>query len=351
MSKSVLAPKPGELKLETIVERLRTFPGFERLSPSTVWRWKNEQFKAPRAQLALSLLGGHPARTALRLSLPRVLWMLPAIALTWQRSEADARDRPYGCLQGAEVELDPVFTETGAEAIEHLQQGKAHVALAGRELGERLKHFPDCQPLCQISEAPLLGISPEQFTHIDELAQKVIGYLPGTVVDRKLEEIGDYWGIELKLRALHSPREFANALAKRALDAAVGWEPLISQIESALPKKKQCKIWSFKSLARRPEGVCSWVFVNTKTASPSGVRVFLECLLVSAKFFKEVSEMLGGTRIAKEVVAKLPTEQQLPPENLIRLLQECNFGVEQLNPETVLALWAREGNATPRGTK
>src|SRR6266576_5256274 len=74
--------------LPRLAAALGAFPGFEKTSVSTVWRWANGKGNTEKAQKAIYLLRAEKGILRLRLGVPRTLQVLPLMILLWPDTEA-----------------------------------------------------------------------------------------------------------------------------------------------------------------------------------------------------------------------------------------------------------------------
>ena len=77
------------------------------------------------------------------------------------------------------------------------------------------------------------------------------------------------------------------------------------------------------------------VAVNLRTAHPSGVRAYLVSLEEAVRF-------TNGRKSVPSFHAEIARHYSMAPSEVRQILTNIIFGVEDLEPTTVLKLWERE---------
>jgi hypothetical protein len=124
------------------------------------------------------------------------------------------------------------------------------------------------------------------------------------------------------------------ALFDGKIQCIAGWEPFVSHARRAAGRQVP--------LHPIPQGVLGWfemhVGVNLQTAHPSGIRAYLVSLEETVRF----------TNARKSVAsfhAEIARRYKMAPSEVRQILTNIIFGLEDLEPTTVLKLWEREAHS------
>ena len=314
--------------LEAMAEALRVHAEFEDLNRSTVSRW----MKRPthRAERALQLLNSPLPSVRLRVGETRTLSVIPTSMLLWEAKDPT----PYGMLArryGIESDVHP--TLHGKDGLELLVSGKADLAVIP---GDLLHWFPShCARLCRLSRVYIAGASIRLVDSAFDLRGCRFGILSGSSFGTRLTFESRNWGFELPPPLLlPSLKACVQALFDGKIQCIAGWEPFVSHARRAAGRQMP--------LHPIPQGVLGWfemhVGVNLQTAHPGGVRAYLVSLEEAVRF----------TNARKSVAsfhAEIARRYKMAPSEVRQILTNIIFGLEDLEPTTVLKLWEREAHS------
>ena len=311
--------------LETMAEALRVHEGFEGLNRSTLSRWMKRPTQ--RTHRALQLLDSRLPSVRVRIGETKTLSVIPASMLLWEVKNGT----PYGRLArryGIQPEIHA--TAHGKAGLELLVGGKADLAIVP---GDLLHWFPShCARLCRLSRVYIAGISTRLVDSAFDLRDCRFGILSGSSFGTRLSYESRNWGFELpQTLLLPSLKDCVRALVDGRIQCVAGWEPFVSHARRAAGRQI--------SLYPIPQGVLGWfemhVGVNLRTAHPGGIRAYLVSLEEAARF----------TNARKSVAsfhAEIARRYSMAPSEVRNILTNIIFGVEDLEPTTVLKLWERE---------
>ena len=311
--------------LEAMADALRVHEGFEGLNRSTLSRWMNHPTQ--RTRRALDLLDSDLHSVRLRIGETRTLSVIPASMLLWD----NRKGTPYGCLArryGIQPEIHP--TAHGKDGLELLVSGKADLAVVPADL---LHWFPShCARLCLLSRFYISGISTRLVDSAFDLRECRFGILSGSSFGTRLSHESRNWGFDLPAPLfLPNLDECIKALVDGRIQGVAGWEPFVSHARVAAGRHV--------SLHAIPQGVLGWfemhVAVNLRTAHPSAVRAYLVSL-------EEAVRVTNGRKGVASFHAEIGQRYSMTPSEVRHILTNITFGVEALEPTTVLNLWERE---------
>jgi hypothetical protein len=321
--------------LEAMADALRVHEGFEDLNRSTLSRWMKQP--TSRARRALSLLNSDLETVRLRVGETKALSVMPASMLLWETKAGT----PYGILArkyGIHTEIYP--TSHGKDGLELLTSGKADLAVVP---GDLLHWFPSyCARLCLLARVYIAGVSTRLIDSAFDLRGCRFGILSGSSFATRLSNESRNWGFELPPPLpLGSLKDCVHALVDGRIQGVAGWEPFVSHVRRAAGRQV--------TLHPIPQGALGWfemhVAVNLRTANPSGVRAYLVSLEEAVRF----------TNARKSVTsfhAEIAARYKMAASEVRQILTNIIFGLDELEPTTVLKLWEREaasGNGRKRG--
>ena len=311
--------------LEAMAEALRVYEGFEDLNRSTLSRWMKQP--TSRARRALALLSAGLDAVRLRVGETRTLSVIPASMLLWEAKGGT----PYGLLArkyGLHPEIHP--TSHGKDGLELLVGGRADLAVVP---GDLLHWFPSyCARLCMLARVYIAGVSTRLVDSAFDLRGCRFGILSGSSFATRLSSESRNWGFELPPPLpLPSLKHCVEALIDGRIQGVAGWEPFVSHARRAAGRHI--------SLHPIPQGALGWfemhVAVNLRTASPAGVRAYLVSLDEAVRF----------TNARKSVASfhsEIAARYKMAASEVRQILTNIIFGLEDLEPTTVLKLWERE---------
>lgn len=316
------------ISLEAMAEALRVHAGFEDLNRSTLSRWMKRP--TSRTVRALELLTARLASVRLSVGETRTLSVIPSSMVLWDVTDGT----PYGRLQrryGIRTRAHP--TAHGKASLELLVSGEADVAVVP---GDLLHWFPPhCGRLCRLSRVYIAGASTRLVDSAFDLRGCRFGILSGSSFGTRLSFESRNWGFELPPPLLLSSlKDCVQALVDGRIQCVAGWEPFVSHTRRAAARHI--------SLHPIPQGVLGWfemhVGVNLRTADPGAVRAYLVSLEEAVRFTN-----------ARKSVASFHTEiarrYSMAPSEVRQILTNIIFGLEDLEPGTILTLWEREAQA------
>lgn len=313
--------------LEAMAEALRVHEGFEDLNRSTLSRWMKRP--TARAGRALELLDTHLGTVGLRVGETPTLSVVPASMLLWDPRSGT----PYGLLERRYGIRPEVFqTAHGKEGLELLVGDRADLAVVPADL---LHWFPaHCARLCRLARVYVAGVATRLVDSPFDLRGCRFGILSGSSFGTRLKVESGNWGFQLPPPLpLPSLKACVDALVDGRIQCVAGWEPFVSHARRAAGRRV--------SLYPVPQGVLGWfelhVAVNLRTSHPGGIRAYLTSLTETVRF----------TNARKSVAsfhAEIAHRYSMSASEVRQVLTSVSFGVEDLEPATVLKLWERDAS-------
>lgn len=149
---------------------------FDSIDRSTISRWlKPKGGLPPRARHAIELLSSRETEKTVRIVISKSPANLPFVLACTPDSETGRTPfDPVG------IKPDLVFRQTGGEALDELEEGRADLAIAGKELSKR--SFVD--RLFTIAEHQLIGVSGgKQLAHPSDFSRAHFRFPPRTSLE------------------------------------------------------------------------------------------------------------------------------------------------------------------------
>ena len=314
--------------VKRVHKRLSAQPGFEQLSLTTLYRWKNGEGRRSRIESALRALNRAGDQETLRLALPAGISLAPAHLLVTSPSKSKHAQELQALPGHHNLQIETTGTSTGGDALDLLVKGKADVALTAHD---HVQSVTRCRRLCQISAAPLIGLVPTAWGPRDVLPR--VGYLRGAAVPARLRELVDLHVIVRPKKgpsAFGKVRDIVAALRNGSIGAFLGLEPYVSQVESELGHG------SIKNVpALRRSGMFGVILVDLvahPSASPSALWAYLQCLRQATEFVQENKRR----RTLVDAIAEI--NDGVNATETATTLQGTSFRVEALDVETLFQL-------------
>lgn len=353
---------------ERLTESLQQLPGFEGINLTTVFRWITTKSEPPKkaAKAVLLMTRRMQQRPSIRLAVPKVYWMLPLMALTWdessdqhapkangakRRRHNDDIERPFGWFKDKKVDCVVTDVAIGIQAITLMEEGAVDVAIAGRELAAS---HPGITLLCQFTEAELKGLTLGKIHNIKELHHRECVFQEGSVILNKIEDLKACWGgIDMMPRSFQKSEEIASYLFQHKNDKSppilLGWEPLLHRVETASCKQGLAlHPLKFDALVPRVPTINCSLFINKEICDPAAIRVLLSGLKISTRYFSMVAKTNDSDAelILKNEIEPHLKADPMPTARLLELIRSCRFELTCLDTGIVVSLWEKEVNRT-----
>lgn len=314
------------VSLEKVAEALRPYSGFEKVSRATIYRWMQEPTR--RTELAINILSSRISHSKLRVAEPKSLLVLPSLMADWEPQKST----PYGTLQkeyGVEAEKVPV--DTGGEALEKLDVGIVHIALAAPELATG---FPNCRRICSLSRAPILGIAKRHVSNITDLKGMRCGCFANSAIPQLLDELDRRRRLNLGPATLYdagSMDKIVRGFDADEIDCFVAWQPYIRQIQMKRGDLIAVKEQIFGTIDID-------VMVNINVGQPRAIRAYLQWLHETSEYVERRKKVEA---FHAEVVTHLPSDMSLSKQDVSSVLENSSFSTADCDMQTLLALWLR----------
>lgn len=260
--------------IKMLHRRLQAHPGFEQISPTTLYRWRHGEGHPERIASALRVIArGAGGDDVLRIALPKAVSLAPAQLLAPNGGAAGraANLKNLPARHGLTLSVHP--TDTGGKAIDLLIAGGVDVALTAHDHFQTRQH-PRCRRLCSVARTSVVGLAPDGPLH-------KIGFLSGAAVPSRLQELERTHGISApRCVELQDEPAVVRALRDRSIDGFIGLEPYVSSVERTM-RQSSLEVDRKRVSALKRRGGFGSMMIDLAVDPDSSARAvwaYLQCL-------------------------------------------------------------------------
>jgi ABC-type nitrate/sulfonate/bicarbonate transport system substrate-binding protein len=314
--------------LDKVAENLRPHPGFEKINRATIHRWIKQP--SHRTELAIDILSSKSRPSKIRIAEPTSLLALPSMMLAWPPEAG----KPHGRLKKTySVDVEEISVPTGGEALAMLEAGNVDVALAAPSLAI---NYPNCQRVCSLTRAPVLGIARKRVVSIADLKGMRFGCPASSAIPQLLGELNRMLTLDLQPVEILPPDdsciEYVKAFDENRIDCFVAWQPYIQKISAVRDNLVPIKdpLLGYIDIG---------VMVNIKGANPHAIKAYLECLQEAATYVEDRKKVDSfHSEIADQVRRN---KMELSAKDVGSVLENSVFSTGDCDLATLLLLWTR----------